>query len=186
LPRQVANVFHCIKSEVIVGAITQSASANVYGALNFSMANNVPDYTSLAAVYDQYRLMGAELIFRPRANMSTVAISGQPYTGGFLYTVIDYDDSTVLSSTSAAQAYATCIISGMHEDVRRSLKPRMAVAAYTGSFTGYTNMAEQWIDCTSTGVLHYGIKYAVDQSPTAAFQVWDLIMRTEWEFKGSR
>jgi len=36
----------------------------------------------------------------------------------------------------------------------------MAVAAYSGAFTSYSNLVGGWIDSASPAVQHYGIKLA--------------------------
>lgn len=38
------------------------------------------------------------------------------------------------------------------------LRPRTAMAAYSGAFTSYANMSDQWIDLNSTSVQYYGFK----------------------------
>lgn len=186
LPKQVGNMYRTIKSSVLLGNVSQSSISANFGAFAFTLSGNCLDYTALTSAYDQYKIGHVEVIFKPRFSQTTNNISGAPFNGGFLYTVIDYDDQSVLTNTTSALDYENCIVSSLHEDCRRCFKPRIAIPAYQSVGVGYTNMADQWIDAASPGIQHYGLKWAVDQSPTSSFQTWDVFIRVEFLFRASR
>jgi hypothetical protein len=181
----VANIYRVTKSETMLAFITQSSVSPTFNTLNFTLSGTVLDYSSLAVCFDQYRLKMVEFILSPRINLQG-AQATTPVQGGFLYTVIDYDDSTMPTLISQALGYSTCIVTPYNQSVRRCFKPRIAVSAYNGSFTGYTNLADQWIDSASNNVAHFGVKVSLDTSPSASVQVFDAIIRTEWEFRSSK
>jgi len=162
----------CTFRQVTVSQLFQSTSA-VYGTFSFKLSN-LPGQVNLS-IWDQYRIDAVRISIVPTANaLPTTVSSTQTYSE--LYCVIDYDDSTNLSSTTAALGYDNCIMLVPGESLERTFQPRIAVAGYSGSFTSYTNMPPQWIDTASNAVQHYGIKYAI--SPGAAgqtsLQVWDV------------
>jgi len=185
LPTSVGTVYSTLKSSNIEGWLTQSSTLFQSVAPVFTVANQCTDFTALAGVFDQYRFVSIECTAIPRINSatggSTTAMAGQ------LYTVLDYDDNTVLSSVAAALAYDNCIASPAYQLQRRCFAPRIALAAYGGvSFTAYANSAAQWIDCSSSTVVHYGLKACCDAGIAAALQVWDLQIRAFIEFRATR
>jgi hypothetical protein len=170
------------KSDATLAAIAQSSSVGSTLQINFTFANSVND-SSYAAVFDQYRIVAAEVIPTPRI---TEANQVSPYPAGYLYTVLDYDDATALTSPSAAQDYSSCIITPVTEAVRRCVKPRIAMAAYSGAFTSFANVADQWIDAASTGVIHYGIKCIMDVGTASALVTYDLEQVVVVQFRSQR
>jgi len=184
LPSSVGRVYQTLKSSNSEGWLTQSATLPQFLSQTFA-TNNVTDFTSLANCFDQYRILGVECTIIPRINSatggSTTAMSGQ------LYTVLDFDDNTALGSIAAALAYENCIATPAWQVQRRCFAPRIAVGAYGGStFTAYANQPAQWIDCSSTTVVHYGMKACCDAGTTGALQVWDLQTRIFIEFRATR
>jgi hypothetical protein len=93
---------------------------------------------------------------------------------GQYYTVLDFDDSTALTSVAAAQDYSTCVTSPQSCGQYRHFKPRVAMAVYAPSaFTSFGNISAPWIDTSSSNVAHYGVKVACTPT-TANAQVFDL------------
>jgi hypothetical protein len=180
-----ANIYRVTKSETMLAFLTQSSVSAVFNTINFTLSGTVTDYSSLAVCFDQYRLKMVEFILNPRVTQLGLPAT-TPAMGGFLYTVIDYDDSTMPTLVTQALGYSTCIVTPYNMPVRRCFKPRIAVSAYNGSFTGYTNLADQWIDSASNNVAHFGVKVSLDTSPSTSLQVFDAIIRTDWEFRSSK
>lgn len=171
------------KSTTSLASIVQSSSVGSFLQINFTFANSDPDSASYAAVFDQYRIVAAEVLLTPRI---TQANQVSPYPAGYLYTVLDYDDSAALTSVQAAQNYSSCIVTPVTEPVRRCIKPRIAMAAYSGAFTSFANVADQWIDAASTGVIHYGIKCAMDVGTASALVTYDLEQTVVFQFRSQR
>jgi hypothetical protein len=176
------NVFRTVKSTGF-GTLTQNSTTTTYGALSgLTLSNLCTDYTSLQAVFDQYKIVKIEVVFM--TNSTAIAASTAI---GDLYTVLDYDDSTALSSIGSVQAYSNCITSHPGQSQRRCFRPRVAVAAYsTGGFTQYKNEAAGWIDSASATVQHFGVKYALDVGTAGSLLIYVIQVRTEIMFRASR
>jgi hypothetical protein len=140
---------------------------------NFNFALSAANVT--AGFFDQYRIEAIRFTVAPQNNAIGLVTNSTTTLSPF-YCVIDYDDSTSLANVSAALAYSTCVVANPGESIERVFKPRIAVAGYTGGFTGFTNMADQWIDSASTTVLHYGVKTLVSGVAAAQtlLQSWDV------------
>jgi len=93
-----------------------------------------------------------------------------------LYCVIDYDDASSLT-LATSQSAANVIKLSPGESLQRTFTPRIAVAAYNASFSGFANLADQWIDSASTSVQHYGVKLYIPPTLKVGqtdFQIWDV------------
>lgn len=155
-----------------------SNSGYTSGSFYFSLSN--VQSGSLVSLFDQYRFIACRFRLLPRQNLLAPSTSTYPP----LYTVIDYDNATAPSSRAAIQSYANCTESQVYESVERSFCPHIAVAAYSGSFSSYSNMAMVWIDSASPSVQHYGLKYWIDTCPTAT-PVWDIVVEYWIQFRNT-
>jgi hypothetical protein len=174
-------IFRTVKSNNF-GTVTQSAIAATFGSQVFTLQSLCSDYSSLQSVFDQYKILKIEVIFMANANAIAAATSM-----GELYTVLDYDDATALTSISAAQAYSNCIMSRPGQSNRRCFQPRVAVSAYAVSgFTQYKNEVAGWIDTASSTLQHYGLKYALDSGTTNYLSSYLVQTRAEILFRASR
>jgi hypothetical protein len=151
IPRSFERRTLWIKSSY-TGSFSTSSSLPVFGALDFQLSS-VNNYTSYAAIFDQYCIAAAVIRFETQVN-SVPAGS----VVGSLITVIDHDDANALSTIAAALEYSTALESPSYLGQTRLVYPRFAVGAYTGSFGGFGNLTG-YIDCASTTVQHYGLKY---------------------------
>lgn len=181
LPKVVASRYIVRKSFFNGAWLQQSAATNTFQTANFTTAQ-CPDFSSLSSVFDQYRLVCVEAILRPQAQASAPTAP----SGGELLSVIDYDDSSNLTTIAQATEYDNCVITSPWQVSRRCFKPRVAVAAYGGAFTSFANMEAPWIDAASTAVQHYGIKYALTTGITGSLAVFDQIINSVWEFRATR
>lgn len=183
LPPRVETILRVTKTTEQLAFINQSASTPVADSMSFTLASICNDYSSYTAIFDQYRILALEVMFTPQANEALIT-SAQP-TGQYA-TVIDYDDNTNLGNMAAALNYANCIVCPMTSSQRRCFKPRVASALYNGSFVGYGNIAAPWIDCSTSNVVHYGIKTFCDTGYSGAIQVINATIRAVIEFRATR
>jgi len=162
---------------------------NQMGSLSSSSAvysknvttGDVNQYSSFAAIFDQYRFVQIELWAEPFGpGASSTYINS---TGARVYSVTDFDDSNNLTSGTQATQYQNVTVSNLNEGIYRSCRPHIAVAAYGGAFTQFKNEVSDWIDVASTGVQHYGFKFLTD--PTAANNdvVFNFFVRVHIEFR---
>jgi hypothetical protein len=162
-----------------VGNITGSTTGETDGAVTVTLAS-FPDYTDFTNLFDTYRILQAVVEFNPLF-LDTTATTNYPP----LATVIDYDDG---NSTAYAQLeeYDSFMITQTGQYFQRVFTPRIALAAYSGTFTSYSQpKAGTWIDVASTGVVHYGLKYALPICG-AANSVWSVTVHAILQFRESR
>jgi len=139
---------------VSVATIASSTSVTTFSGQAFT-ASIVDQISSLTAVFDQYRIDEIEVWFWPRVGASN---EGATVDQGLFASVVDYDDAATLSSFSAALDYSNVVVTNGRDGHYRRFKPHCAVAAYSGAFSSFANVASPWIDAASTGVQHYGVK----------------------------
>jgi len=59
----------------------------------------------------------------------------------------------------------------------------MAVAAFSGAFTSYSNVPAGWIDSASPGVQHYGLKLYFESTPFGVIS-YEYSVRAKVSFRG--
>ncbi len=132
--------------------ITGSTTVDQFGALNFQLSS-FPNYTEFTALFDQYRMTQISVVFVPVSTGQSTAP---------LYTIIDYDDSTLPTAVNDLFQYGTCHMSQGGVTVVRTLTPQFDMAAYSGAFTSYAlSVPNQWCDVASPSVQWYGVKYCL-------------------------
>jgi len=188
VPRLIGNqqVFTMVQETANTQQLFQFASVDKFAAYEFKLSD-LTDYTSWISVFDQYRIDEIQAIIRPLSTSVGLQI---PTTNKppLIFTVVDYDDSTVPTTIAELKQYTNCAIS-LYETVVVNIKPHMAIAAYSGSvFTSFANMQGQWIDAASASVPHYGIKMGIEggDSGQVNLQVVDITMRYKVSFKNIR
>jgi hypothetical protein len=168
--------FRVVQSYELNALLTASNAVTTFGAVNF-MVSSLDQIASLTNVFDQYRIERIEAWLIPR--ITNVQTSPLLNTGLF-HSVIDFDDSTVLTTVGQALDYANCVVSSGTDGHYRTWVPHVAMAAYSGVFTSFANVESPWIDAVSTGVQHYGLKTAWTQCDAA--YIMDAVVRlhTVW------
>jgi len=166
--------------------LTQTAVTNTASSYLFSLADldQAADFVSL---FDQYRITAVRIMFEPISN--AVQLLDPTVTApGILYSVIDYDDANNLTSIAQARSFANCLEASPGKSVCRTFVPRMALAAYSGTFTSFANIAPHWIDTSNTGVQHYGVKVIVSPGLAGQTLLSKWIVKREYfiEFRNVR
>jgi hypothetical protein len=153
--------FKVIQNFAVQSWFATSASVPTFTYVNFTF-NQIDQYASLVNVFDQYRIDSVEVWVTPQISASV----SSSHTGQ-LFSVLDFDDSTPLTTIAQAQDYSTCVISPLTCGHYRHFKPRVAMALYAPSaFSSFGNIAAPWIDTSSYSVAHYGVKLAASTSAT--------------------
>jgi hypothetical protein len=137
-----------------LSAFSSSTTVPVFYGTYFTVGS-LDQFSSLSAVFDQYRVDEVEWWCVP--NNHVTSQNG----GGFLTSVVDYDDANALSTVPQALDYQNALTNEASAGHYRRFKPHAAVAMYSGTFASYGNIESPWIDCASPSVQHYGIKIAV-------------------------
>jgi len=154
----------------VVASTTAASNGGYYFAL--SQLNLSTSFTQL---FDRYRVLHIQLQFCPQV--------AAPTGGGPLITSIDYDDSSTPSVEIQQRDTNLTVPVGTYFE--RSYIPRLATAAYSGSFTGYANTPPtMWIDSSSPNVQFYGLKYSLPVQTTAT-TVYSVTYKVHLQFKNN-
>jgi len=179
LPTLTSQVFSDILSFTSTNIISSSTTVPIFGSVNFN-ASQFGQFPDLAAVFDQYRILAVECIFRPTVNSVTQSTA----TPGELTVVIDQDDANAATSLTQLQEYGTQITKPGYKKIRRCFKPHIAMAAYSGAFSSFANVRDQWLDVASPGIQHYGLKFG--WSVTSQVYSYDATIRAHFQFRSTR
>lgn len=163
------------------GILTSNTVADIFPNYNYAL-QYLTAYSEFTALFDQYRITRIETTFMP--TITEISALGS-FTNSYLLTAIDYDDSNAYATLNDALQVATASITPLTKPVTRGFSPRLALAAYSGTFTSYAQAPPgQWVDCASPGVQHYGLKCAVPL--TGSIQTWRVLHRYFLEFRRVR
>jgi hypothetical protein len=161
--------FTCRVMTTTGALVTASASSSTSNSYYFSL-NDIDETTAYTGLFDQYRIDA--IVFRIIPMQNAIGLTTNSTTTPVrFYSVIDYDDAGTLATEAIARAYESCVITAPGMPTTRVFKPRMALAAYQGTFAGYANMADQWCDTNSTGIQFYGVKTFIPQATAAQTQL---------------
>lgn len=152
---------HYFKRNYIIAPSTIKDTIS-HNSCNFQLAL-LPSYMEFTTLYDMYKINFVRMKFIFDKNESTTNATTASNLIPNIGIVKDYDDSSSLASINDYLQYQSFRVQRFDKPVIIALKPRMAMAAYGGAaFTSYTSMGNQWIDCDSSTVQHYGVKWYTD------------------------
>jgi len=182
----VTNQIYKVRQVVDYSTIAQQATLSTFGAFQFQLSD-LDQAVTFTTLFDQYKIDFLELKLRPNANLAQVV---NPSTGQImplLYTAVDYDDANVPTSLAYVREYQSCKETRFDNDCVRKFKPRIALAAYSGTFVSFANQTS-WLDCASATVKHYGVKYAISPALTGQgnLQTWTVEARYYISFRQIR
>lgn len=164
-----------------IGARTISQQAGIFTrGLEFN-ADQLPNWSALSALYDQYCITKIVLKFTPMVNVNNV----QPLAGstlgnpGIFATVLDYDDPTNPATLAELQQYQTFKSSPVMSTRvhKRVFVPgtKVDVISFGGGGTLANTKKRLWLDCSAGNISHYGLKLYMDQyanfNASATYQV---------------
>lgn len=149
------------------------------GSLYFVLTN-LQNYAAYVACFDQYRVAQLEFVFLPQYNTNN---SGTSSPGQFV-TVIDYDDSNLLTSWANAMSYDSAVVTQATSSQRRTLTPKLALATYTGSFSGYA-LGNPWSDTSSSTTRYYGVKWYLENSLANSDQIYSVQARVVLQLRNA-
>jgi hypothetical protein len=147
------------------GSITTSTTLPSAGAITFIL-QDLPAFSDITNLFDQYRILSVRVEFVMGG--ATNPLTGPP---GIMATALDYDDANTPASLNELVQYETCQVVPIGQYFERTVKPRSALAAYSGVFTSFANVYGQWYDAVSSSVQHYGIKYYIPAVPTSVYTI---------------
>jgi hypothetical protein len=159
----------------------QSATTFTNSVFSYQLANMLgqADYV---AVFDSFRILEVEVVIRPSVTTGTSSVQTPT-----VYTVIDYDDVSALTTAAAFREYSNLEMT-QYETVVRKFVPTVQDVALNngGSLTGYNTVFAPWIDCGTPSVDHFGFKIGMDACATNMYQNLDINTRFLVEFRCTR
>jgi hypothetical protein len=104
-----------------------------------------------------------------------------------LASVTDYDDVNTISMAEMLQR-EDIKVTNATQPHWRTVEPYAAMAAYgSGVFTSYASRKSPWIDCASTAVEHYGIKFLATATTSGTIDAqWRVMTKIFVEFRNVR
>lgn len=151
--------------------------------------NNLVNVTEFTSLFDQYRILGINIRFIPKVNVTMPGLG--PATPGApqLITVIDYDNASAPPAIDEVLQYENMALTTANGEIhQRCFKPAVTPEIFqTALATGYASRRDQWLDCNSDAVPHYGIRGWVTPAGAAgANWTWDCYVDYFIEFRNTR
>jgi len=150
-------------------SVSNATVSPVYTSITWRLSDcDSGTVTSLATLFDMYRVKEVFISFIPNINFSYYQ-PGSPSTSlsGTTYSVLDFDDSLTPSSIIEFVDRSTLKktpFSKPHS--RRFLPTTLTVGSSNGGFSVsdcFTKAVNaDWVDMAKTSVEHYGVKYAFE------------------------
>ncbi len=178
------NLYRCVRT-VNLGSITAGTIDAGLGR-RFRLSD-VPTSTDFTNLFDQYRIVAVEAIYV----FSTHVLSAQARYPRITFAV-DYSDASNPASEAEVLQYQNAEsfqFGQVKHTFKRVLKPRAALAAFEGAFSGYgMASANQWFDTNDSSIEYYGTKeWVVNYNTTLATgAVINVYHRYHMEFKNAK
>jgi hypothetical protein len=173
VPRNGVSLEQMIIVEAVRTATFLTTSTTVLvGVGVFDTVANYSLFAQMVTAFDQYKFLQLEFWIEPQTILSqSVAFS----------TGVDLDDASTPSTMGQVQNKQGALTGLGFCGHYHKFVPHMAVAVYSGAFTSFSNATADWIDSSSTGVQHYGVKgYS---SPTSVATVYTMTIRAVVAFR---
>jgi len=181
IPRTIVNrsqTYNIVQSYSLPAFFSTSTSLNTFSSVGATFGN-IDQAASLAVVFDQYRITELEVWLMPRDSAAATSSSQ-----ALLYSVIDLDDGTPLTTPGQFGDYTSCVTSEIDQGHYRHFIPHVAMAAYSGAFTSFANVASPWIDTSSPSVIHYGVKFGAGVTGTS--HTYDVNLKLHIQLRSVR
>ena len=128
------------------------------------VANDLPQWTTFAALFDQYKITCVVLKFWPAASQATYNTSNPPAVQTFFANAIDYDDVNAPAGLNYILQYENAkkwpCLTSRTKPYKVVIRPHLAMSAFiaSGSVASAYNTGSRWLDCAQNTVLHFGFK----------------------------
>lgn len=182
-----------VGSGTLYGPATTDLQPAGYFSIKFTLSD-LPQATTYTSLFDAYRINKVVVKFIPvlsnynQPGNTAGNLAAEPQ---WLSTVIDYDDSTVLTTEGALLEYETMKQTQPSRKHVRTLVPAVAMSAYktSGTTIGFAQKRKMWLDSAYTDIEHYGVKGLINGPATMAAQVqcaWKVYITAYVSFKQTR
>lgn len=178
--------FRYVQTATIPAWISSTVTV-VTGIAKIWTTADILQFSSFAAVFDQYKITKIEAWLLPRNPGGTGAGASNvnAINRGLLYTAIDYDAGTVPTTSAQIEQYENCVVNEPIQGVYRSFRPHIAQGAWNGSsLTNAVNTVAPWLDCSNTNTQHFSLIALMSASDSVADgATYDMVHRMHIEFK---
>lgn len=166
----------------VVKAQAINSVGSEYNVGYFFTLADVPGYTEYTALYDQYRITKIEVNIMP---CNTACNNGQYCTPSWMLSSVDYDNATSQTTAQLREVDDVQIIH-VQRGKKITFQPRCAIVTAQSSLSGLAEAKPGlWINCSTTGVQHYGLKLAMPSANSNGIATMDVMCRYFLEFKKS-
>lgn len=171
-------------------AVINSATAQ-HLQIGFELAD-LPQSTTFASLFDQYRIEKVLLRFKARNNAVAVFNTASPNGAVPTAAVVkDLDDASALTSLTQYLEYDSMESFSGEEDMVVEIDPSVTPAVYAGgAFSGYAieQSSKLWLDIANTSIPHYGVKIGLGglTATTTSSWVWDITAEYIVSFRNTR
>lgn len=167
--------------QTIVGNAVYAPYQSVLGAT----LDNTLNHTEFTSLYDQFRIDWVKAQFFLRIDPSAQTAAGASYPR--MYWFRDYDDQALASLNDVREnSKGKRAILHPNRPVTIWFKPNVLSEIYrTAVTTGYSPKFNQWIDASVPNLVHYGIKYCIDDLTNTNYKV-DLEVTYGLSMRNSR
>lgn len=150
-----------------------TATASFTDGLISFMISDLPDYTELTALYDQYRV--DKLVVHFMRGSTPSSLGHQDI--GTLMTAVDFDGGATGLTFNQFLSYESCEATSHDKDKFITIKPRAELAQVdSSSATVSSTLAgvNAWFDCSNTSIKHYGVRWGMTpySSGAASYAQW--------------
>ena len=165
-----------------LGNVSGAAVGETLGVLKFNL-DDIPGYSDLAAVFDQYKIDKVMLRFVP--NGTQQAMTPAPVQRSVLYTAFDPNDATAASTLNELIQYQNCSMTPYLEEYKRVVYPRVAVNSSDAEGQVTLSAAGTWCATNQKDVDWYGLKWGVSANGYALtyVQSWNIHAQFYMSFK---
>ena len=151
------NRIHFLKRHADYSVLSVSNTLGANAGYTFRLSN-IPGYTEFTSLYDQFKICGIKVTFRPPVTQrSSLATVDNPNANVRFFSAIDYNDSTAPTSSDDVRQYENCKVTSFHQQhVRYIPEPKFV------NTSGQT--VSDWLSTNNPTTIWYGLKVWVDPS----------------------
>lgn len=155
-------------------SLVLGAGNNAFHGSSYFAINTLPSWNEFQNLYDMYKINAIKISFIPVSNVTLWDATNarpDPYTVNFVrfQSVIDYNDSTPLTTADAYREYSTYKWTPFNKTHTRFFRPKITQTVTEGGGTyGVSTGAGGWVSLASNATRFYGIKYHYNLGVAAA------------------
>lgn len=162
--RPASNIYY-YKQMVNLGTLTASVSGAgvptpILAGYSFKL-NDLPQATTFANLYDQYKISKVVISLRPRPGIAVTSVAnGNVGVQGYspLLTVLDFDDATPPVNEGEMLSYQNCRMTKYDRNHTRVIYPKWLDTTYETALGNGYHPTNGFLDCNDNQVPHYGLK----------------------------